>query len=111
MAEDAQLNALDKEIAALQAKREALFQQTRGEALESVLARIATYKFTPAELGLGTAAAPSKRSKGQPKGKLPAKYANPDNPSQTWAGGKGPTPKWVKEKQAAGLSLDDLLIK
>jgi DNA-binding protein H-NS len=37
------------------------------------------------------------------------KYHNPDNPQETWAG-RGLKPKWVKEKLAAGSSLDDLLI-
>ena len=38
-----------------------------------------------------------------------AKYHNPDNPSETWAG-RGRKPKWVEEKLATGSSLDDLLI-
>jgi DNA-binding protein H-NS len=38
-----------------------------------------------------------------------AKYHNPDNPSETWAG-RGRKPKWVEEKLAGGSSLDDLLI-
>jgi len=38
-----------------------------------------------------------------------AKYRNPDNPSETWAG-RGRKPKWVDERLASGSSLDDLLI-
>jgi|SRR5689334_11774064 DNA-binding protein H-NS len=38
-----------------------------------------------------------------------AKYRNPDNTTQTWAG-RGRKPKWVEEKLATGSSLDDLLI-
>jgi DNA-binding protein H-NS len=38
-----------------------------------------------------------------------AKYNNPDNPAETWAG-RGRKPKWVEEKLATGSSLDDLLI-
>jgi DNA-binding protein H-NS len=38
-----------------------------------------------------------------------AKYRNPDNPAETWAG-RGRKPKWVEEKLAQGSSLDDLLI-
>lgn len=108
--EDAQLNALDKEIQDLQAKRADLFNKTRADALASVIARIATYKFTAAELGIGASPA-AKRGKSAAKGKLPAKYVNPADPSQTWAGGKGPKPKWVVKHLDGGGSLDDLLIK
>ena len=38
-----------------------------------------------------------------------AKYRNPDNPAETWAG-RGRKPKWVEEKLAHGATLDDLLI-
>jgi len=38
-----------------------------------------------------------------------AKYRNPDNPEETWAG-RGRKPKWVEDKLARGASLDDLLI-
>jgi DNA-binding protein H-NS len=38
-----------------------------------------------------------------------AKYRNPDNPTETWAG-RGLRPKWVADKLAQGASLDDLLI-
>jgi len=38
-----------------------------------------------------------------------AKYANPDNPSQTWSG-HGRRPRWVEEALKSGKSLDDLAI-
>ncbi len=36
-----------------------------------------------------------------------AKYRNPDDPSQTWAG-RGKRPQWVTDALAAGKTLDDL---
>lgn len=38
------------------------------------------------------------------------KYQNPDNSSDTWTG-KGRQPKWFKDKIAAGVNPDDMLIK
>ena len=35
------------------------------------------------------------------------KFANPDEPSQVWAG-RGKQPQWVIEKLASGLALEDL---
>lgn len=40
---------------------------------------------------------------------VPAKYANPDNPSLTWSG-RGRKPKWVQTILDQGGSLDDLAI-
>ena len=37
------------------------------------------------------------------------KFANPDKPSQFWAG-RGKQPQWVIEKLASGLALEDLRI-
>ena len=37
------------------------------------------------------------------------KFANPDEPSQVWAG-RGHQPRWVTEKLASGLALEDLSI-
>ena len=37
------------------------------------------------------------------------KFANPDEPSQLWAG-RGKRPRWVTEKLASGLALEDLSI-
>lgn len=45
------------------------------------------------------------------KGKsVPAKYANPDDPTQTWAG-RGRQPKWLVAKIKAGNKIDRFLIK
>ena len=37
------------------------------------------------------------------------KFANPDEPSQVWSG-RGKRPRWVTEKLASGLALEDLSI-
>lgn len=49
---------------------------------------------------------------GKPKGKsrrartATAKYRNPEDPSQTWAG-RGRKPEWIKAAEAEGKSLKD----
>lgn len=58
--------------------------------------------FSFSELSDG--AAGRKRDKGAPK------YANPDNPSQTWSG-RGRRPGWIAAAEAKGHSLDDMLIR
>lgn len=43
------------------------------------------------------------------KTKRVAKYRNPDDPSQTWAG-KGRKPGWLMEKLAEGNSLESFAV-
>lgn len=64
-------------------------------------------------LGLDTApkAAKSKKKSAKSKAKMksPAKFANPNNSSQTWTG-KGRQPEWYKAAIAAGKSADSMAI-
>jgi len=43
------------------------------------------------------------------RGKLPPRYRNPADPSQTWSG-RGRKPAWIKEADAAGRPLSDFEI-
>ena len=43
------------------------------------------------------------------RGKVAAKYRNPDDPSETWAG-RGLKPKWLTAAIKAGKKQDDFLI-
>ena len=44
-----------------------------------------------------------------PRKKATARYRNPDNPAETWAG-RGRAPRWVQAALAEGQTLDDLAI-
>lgn len=111
--DDTQIDELDQEIAALQAKKKTLLDKNRTEALATTRANVARYGFTAYELGVSMAMPPKAKESAPSalKPKAPAKYANPANPVQTWAGGKGARPLWVQSHLAAGKSIDDLLIK
>ena len=58
--------------------------------------------------GKSTGKAPSK-SASKPKIKADAKFANPDDPSQTWTG-KGRQPNWYRSAINAGKSPDSMAI-
>ena len=47
--------------------------------------------------------------RGKTKSASVAKYANPDDPSQTWTG-RGRKPNWVIANMKKGKKLDDLAI-
>lgn len=45
----------------------------------------------------------------KPRKTVAPKYANPEDPSETWTG-RGRKPKWVEAALASGKSLEDLTI-
>lgn len=121
MKEPQTLAEIDKEMADLAAKRQKILDSTRNEVLSKTKQTVESYKFTAAELGLSVASVVIEkrpRKARAPNGtattvvkKTPPKYANPKDPTQTWAGGKGRKPKWVEELINAGGDLEETLIK
>ena len=103
---------IDKAIAALQEKREAVFAKERIAALKTTIDAVNKFKFTAVELGITapavdkktTVAKTSSTSKAEPKYKDPAT-------GKTWAGGQGPKPNFIKNQIKAGKSIDEFLIK
>ena len=69
-------------------------KRDKKEARKAAELAAAKFGFTLAELVGGAAA------KSGVKGGV-AKYANPENPTQTWTG-KGRQPQWYKDAMAAG---------
>lgn len=100
-----QLEQLDYQIAQLQAKRQEILSEKCTRALDELRGAIRLYGFSAHELGIGLSAGKAKSSARE------AKYACPQNPAQTWAGGKGKRPHWVRQHLEQGGKLEDLLIK
>ena len=71
---------------------------------------MAALERTARELGfnLNELTSPSSRGRRGGAGEGQAKYAHPENPSQTWSG-RGRRPRWVTEQIESGKSLEDLL--
>ena len=51
----------------------------------------------------------AKRRPAHKRGKVAAKYRNPNDPSQTWAG-RGRQPKWLVAELKSGKSIEDFVI-
>ncbi len=86
---------IDKEIASRRKHEE---RQAREEIKEVA----AKYGFALNELVSGISI-----PKGRSLSKAQGKFRHPDDPTKTWTG-RGRKPKWVKEWEAAGCSIDDL---
>ena len=95
-----------KKIPRVRAKIEALL---KAEGL--TLADVFSIKVPAAPAAAPRKAGPAKGGGGSLKGRsVPAKYRNPADPSQTWAG-RGVQPRWFREALAAGRTTEDLLIR
>ena len=92
---------LDRLIADATAAREATREKRRRELRAELEARLKQEGFTAHEV-LGAKLKPRPDA-------LPARYADPDDPSRTWSG-KGRTPAWLQEIIESGHTLDSLLI-
>lgn len=71
--------------------------------LEQRLARIKRLKLSP-----GADVEADKTEEPRPR-KLPARYRNPEDPSQTWAG-RGLQPRWLKQALKSGKKLSYFLV-
>lgn len=100
-----ELTEIEQQISSLLAKKESILNSKRQDVLREVKTLVAQYSLTASELGLR-----DRGRAGNEPSKAPAKYANPSDASQRWAGGKGARPLWVKHHLENGGNLDDLLI-
>jgi DNA-binding protein H-NS len=72
----------------------------RRRELESELSKLMRF-----ESGRGS----GKVGRGGPRGSVAAKYRNPENPAETWAG-RGLKPRWLAAAIKSGKKLEDFLI-
>lgn len=83
---------IDKALETIEVRRKA-------EALKAAEQAAKAYGFSLSDL----------KDAGTKGSKNPPKYANPEDPSQTWTG-RGRKPKWVNDALKAGKKLEDLAI-
>jgi len=118
------LQAINAQIAALQAKADAIRKQEVGEVVAKIKDAIAHYGLTASDLGLSARApkTPTSPTTGRPgrkpRRKLGAKAAGKpvraakytDGQGRTWSG-MGKRPDWFKAALAEGKTLEALLVK
>lgn len=93
---------------ALMAQAEQVRKQELANVIAEIKAKMKEYGITVADLG-GAASAPRKAGgKSKSKSTAPAKYRGPNG--ETWAGGLGRKPEWVRAILAAGKSIEDYRI-
>jgi DNA-binding protein H-NS len=122
------LQAINAQIAALQAKAEVIRKQEVGDVVAKIKDAIAHYGLTAADLGLASASPkpanalkapkavkpgrkPGRKAAGavhKPKTARAAKFS--DGQGRTWSG-IGKRPDWFKAALAAGKTPEELILK
>jgi DNA-binding protein H-NS len=103
------------ELTALRAKIDKVLERKKAEHVDHVRAQIHA-QLQKAGLSvadvLGGAVAPAtNKTRGPAKGsKVPPKFRNPKDHSQTWSG-RGLKPRWLQEALDRGAKLDSFKIK
>ena len=96
-------NKSQEELLALIAEAQTQLETLRRNHYKEVIAQIKELAAS-----IGATVDIHETNKPQPT-KNPAKFRNPDNPSQTWTG-QGMAPKWLKELVKQGHNKDEFLI-
>lgn len=105
----AELESIDKQIAELQQKKEAILNEQRQAKLDEIKSLVKLFGFTPSDLGFSPTSIKNALGTNKP---TPAKtYINPQDKSLVWHGGRGVKPNWVKEFLANGGKLEDIEVK
>nr|WP_309501381.1 H-NS histone family protein [uncultured Roseovarius sp.] len=104
-----ELRALEKRVSRAIASREKI---ERKEALAALKTKAKQLGYSLGELVGDAKSDESVKAPKPAKQRKPvaAKYRNPENPSQTWAG-RGRQPKWIKDAIASGKSIESFAIK
>jgi DNA-binding protein H-NS len=92
-------NVIEDATKALREKKEAKRKET-----------IAKIKSLAASIGVDVEISESAKDQGKKNSKVPVKYQNPDNPSQTWSG-RGMKPKWLQGLIDEGHQLESFKLK
>lgn len=101
---DLNASELDLLVQEIEARKAEIAKTAKANALAEILEVLKKYALTVEDI------LPLLQKKsGKPVSKAAAKYANPDDPAQTWTG-RGRKPAWLHEAIEAGKSIEDLEI-
>lgn len=95
---------LEALILQAQARKQELHREELGKVREEVSTFARSKGYSIEELFGKT------RRGGGKRGTVPPKYANPNDPTQTWTG-RGKRPRWFQAQLDSGRSESDLLIR
>jgi DNA-binding protein H-NS len=94
---------IQKQIAELQKKAEQLRVQEKSHIIDQIRAQIKEHGLTAADLGLSASRAATRAKAGRT-----IKYR--DAMGNTWSGGRGRKPEWVKAIVASGQDLEKFAV-
>jgi DNA-binding protein H-NS len=96
-------------VAELQEMRKEIDEQIARKKVEEREEVLAEMKAMAAKRGFEFSELVSGKSKAKAKDKLPPKYRNPKDASQTWSG-RGRKPNWIQDAMKKGAKIEDFAI-
>lgn len=111
----AEQQRIEREIARLQKRAEALQQKQRAPAIAQIVRTMKEYSITPDEIAAAFSkqksvkAVSRKAATSTPKRVVPPKYRHPDT-GDTWTG-RGKPPRWIADAERAGTPRTQFLIE
>ncbi|MBK4733700.1 H-NS histone family protein [Noviherbaspirillum pedocola] len=89
------LAELNKKIAEMQAQANKMREEGKANAIEEIKQKMEEFAITPQDLGFGHQAKAKKtKATSIPKDRI---VAYKKSETETWSGGRGPKPQWVKD--------------
>lgn len=107
---DLEKQKLEKELAKIQKKIKTLQNKKRKPIIASIIKSMQDYDISPEDITTAFNRKTNKKTKSNTvKKPIPPKYRNPETDA-TWSG-RGKTPRWIVDAEAAGTPREKFLIK
>lgn len=102
---------LKQQAEKLMAQAEEMRQQETQQAIDEIKAKMKAYGLTAQDLGFGSGGTRTRRA---PKAKSASaektvKYRGPNG--ETWSGGRGRKPQWVRDALASGKKIEEFAVQ
>jgi DNA-binding protein H-NS len=104
---------IQKQIAELQQRADALLAKEKGAAIAQIKGEIQKYGLTAADLGMadrGGWVSSGRKPRAGSTGKATAGARYRDDSGNEW-GGRGPRPAWLRQALEQGRSLDEFAVR
>lgn len=108
---EAENQKLADQIAQNNKKREGIIAETKKKVIEGIQAQVKQYNITAEEIFGTVKIAKAKKSAKPSKATNPPVFLYMSEKGEGWTGGRGATPKWVKELKAAGGDIEKCRIR
>lgn len=103
---DAENEKLANQIAENNKKRESIISATKGKVIENIQSQVKEYSITAEEIFGAVKVSKVAKVKKAKKSTAAPVFLYKNEKGEGWTGGRGATPKWVKEVKNSGGNIE-----